>query len=82
MDSGGLAQLMLNNLKRGYFRQIIYAHSFSHCNKRCLGATFKVTLDSKHDLAIDDVLKLSYITIVTILLLGHDERALVEDFLW
>ena len=42
----------------------------------------KVALDSRHDLDSDDVLKLSYIVVVTILFLNDDECALVEDFLW
>jgi len=41
----------------------------------------KVVLGSV-DLDVDDVLKLGYITVVNMILLGHNDRVLVEDFIW
>lgn len=34
------------------------------------------------DLDAEDVLKLGNIVVVNMILLGHDKRALVEDFVW
>ena len=37
---------------------------------------------TRNDLVPEDVLKLIYIIVINILLLGNDERAYVEDFMW
>ena len=44
-------------------------------------AQIKVLLGSM-DLDVEDVLKVGYIAMVNMILLGYDERALVEDFVW
>ena len=37
---------------------------------------------TRENLAADDVLKLGYISVVNMILLGHDERKNVLDMLW
>ena len=39
-------------------------------------------LSSRHELVSEDVLKLVYTIVVNMILFGHDERALVDDFMW
>jgi len=40
----------------------------------------KELLDTKPDLDKDDALKMGYLAMVNMLLMGHDERTTVKDF--
>ncbi|XP_052176710.1 uncharacterized protein LOC127791017 [Diospyros lotus] len=42
----------------------------------------KELLDTKPDVDKDDALKMEYLAMVNMLLMGHDERASIEDFHW
>ncbi|XP_052193900.1 uncharacterized protein LOC127802228 [Diospyros lotus] len=60
----------------------LHARLFSQHKKWVTGDDIELLISTREDMVSEDALKLIYITVVDMFLLGQDERGHVDDFLW